>query len=386
MEASTPPPAIVRGRALIVDDDVAFARAQARILRADGIECEIAGDGASAARVLARTDFDVVVSDIVMPGLDGIAFLRAVHEHDQSLPVILLTGRPDIETAVRAIEQGVFRYLAKPVKADDLRDAVRRAVEARAGRDKAGKNVLDAAARGALEASLDRALRSLRMVYQPIVSWKERRLLAFEALVRNGEPSLPHPGALLSAAEKIGRLAELGRMIRLAVSETVGALPDRQIFMNLHPRDLLDDDLFNATSALARVAGRVTLEMTERAALDEVPDVTERVANLRSLGFRIAVDDLGAGYAGLTTLATLRPDVVKIDMSLVRAVHNDALKQRLVGSMASLCRDIGMMVVAEGVEVAEERDALVRCGCDTMQGYLFGRPSASLDAPVLSAS
>lgn len=384
MEANTPPPVVVRGRALIVDDDVAFARAQARILRSDGIECEIAGDGASAAKVLARTDFDVVVSDIVMPGLDGIAFLRAVHEHDQSLPVILLTGRPDIETAVRAIEQGVFRYLAKPVKADELREAVRRAVEARADRESGAKSVGDAAARGALEASLDRALGSLRMVYQPIVSWKERKLLAFEALVRNAEPSLPHPGALLSAAEKLGRLAELGRRIRQAVSETVAARPDRQIFMNLHPRDLLDDDLYDSNSPLAQVAGRVTLEMTERAALDEVPDVGERVANLRGLGFRIAVDDLGAGYAGLTTLATLRPDVVKIDMSLVRSVHKDPIKQRLVGSMAALCRDIGMLVVAEGVEVAEERDVLAGCGCDTMQGYLFGRPGPNLDPPVLS--
>jgi EAL domain-containing protein (putative c-di-GMP-specific phosphodiesterase class I) len=86
------------------------------------------------------------------------------------------------------------------------------------------------------------------------------------------------------------------------------------------------------------------------------------------------VDDLGAGYAGLTSFAALEPDVVKLDMALVRGVDREPIKHRLVGSMTRLCRDLGILVVAEGVETSAEKEALQELGCDLLQGYLFGRP------------
>ena len=92
------------------------------------------------------------------------------------------------------------------------------------------------------------------------------------------------------------------------------------------------------------------------------------------MGFRIAVDDLGAGYAGLTSFALLEPEIVKLDMTLVRDIHESATKQKLVKSMAALCKDMGMVVVAEGVETTAERDVLAGLGCDLMQGYLFAKP------------
>jgi EAL domain-containing protein (putative c-di-GMP-specific phosphodiesterase class I) len=182
------------------------------------------------------------------------------------------------------------------------------------------------------------------------------------------------PAAIFDAAEKLERLFDVGRRIRARVAAAAEQFPESCFFVNLHPRDLLDADLFDAAAPLSQVATRVVLEVTERASLDHVSDVRACVANLRRIGFSIAVDDLGAGYAGLSTFAQLEPEVVKIDMSLVRDIHNHPTKRKLVGSMVSLCGDLGMRLVVEGVESVEERAALHQLGCDLMQGFLFARP------------
>jgi EAL domain-containing protein (putative c-di-GMP-specific phosphodiesterase class I) len=96
------------------------------------------------------------------------------------------------------------------------------------------------------------------------------------------------------------------------------------------------------------------------------------------MGFRIALDDLGAGYAGLTSFTSLEPEFVKLDMSLVREVHDNRTKQKIVRAMVGLCHDMGKQVIAEGVETPEEQQALVELGCDLMQGYFFGRPGRSV--------
>ena len=100
------------------------------------------------------------------------------------------------------------------------------------------------------------------------------------------------------------------------------------------------------------------------------------------MGFRIAVDDLGAGYAGLTSFAVLDPDIVKVDMNLVRGIESSAVKRRLVSSVVSLCREMEMMLVAEGVETAAERDVLSDLGCDLFQGFLFARPASAFYQPA----
>src|SRR5690606_797194 len=121
------------------------------------------------------------------------------------------------------------------------------------------------------------------------------------------------------------------------------------LFVNLHPADLHDIDLIDENSPLTPLASRVILEITERTSLESSPQLTERLARLRQLGFRLAVDDIGAGYSGLTSFAELTPEVVKIDMSLVRDVHTSALKQRTIAALCRLCHDSGTLVVAEGV-------------------------------------
>jgi EAL domain-containing protein (putative c-di-GMP-specific phosphodiesterase class I) len=222
------------------------------------------------------------------------------------------------------------------------------------------------------------------MAYQPIISWSRREVFGYEALLRSREPSLPHPGAILDAAERLDRLHDLGRAIRMRAAEPAAHMPEgAMLFVNLHTQDLLDGDLFEVDRPLARIAQNVVLEITERASLLHVRDVQTRIARLREMGFRIAVDDLGAGYAGLTSFAQLEPEVVKLDMSLVRGVHAQPTKLTLVRTMVSMCRELGMQVVAEGIETPQERDAMVNAGCDLLQGYLFAKPGPAFPAAAL---
>ncbi|MHB8417908.1 MAG: EAL domain-containing protein [Myxococcales bacterium] len=375
------------GLVLVVDDEPALLRGCVRALEQAGIPAEGAEDGARALQLVQVRSYDVIVSDISMPGLDGLGVLRAVRRQDVDVPVVLMTGQPAVDSAVKAVEYGALRYLVKPFEIELFVETVRQAKTlhrvARLRRQAARLVEPDAKQIGdrmALEASFERVLSSLWMAYQPIVSWSGRGLHAFEALLRSGEPALPHPGAILEAAERLGRVHDLGRAVRDRVASLVAGAP-AQIFVNLHSHDLLDETLYAAASPLSKVASRVVLEITERAALDEVPDARERIGRLRQLGFRVAVDDLGAGYAGLTSFALLEPEVVKFDMALVRGLAGSPKRQKLIGSMAALFGEMGVTVVAEGVETAAERDALVAAGCDLFQGYLFARPGEGFPMP-----
>jgi EAL domain-containing protein (putative c-di-GMP-specific phosphodiesterase class I) len=365
------------GTLLLVDDEVLLLRAYARVLTAEGHTIVTADSGESALAELGQRKFDAVFLDLGLPGASGIDVLRAIHARDAHLPVVLMTGTPTLETAIDAVSAGAKRYLIKPVATPALAQAAREAVERRR---------LDLVDRKSLMSppdhnQLERALAGLFMVYQPIVTWRRRALFAYEALVRTTEKSVPHPGALLDLAQRCGRLEELGRRIRAAAAPVAKDAP--RLFVNLHPADLLDDDLFDPKAPLSQLAGKVVLEVTERAGLETIADLGARLQRLRALGFQVAIDDLGEGYAGLTSLARVQPEFVKLDMSLVRGVDSLAANRRIVRSTLRLCRELHANVIAEGVETNAERDALVGLGCDLLQGYLFARPQPEPIAPQL---
>jgi EAL domain-containing protein (putative c-di-GMP-specific phosphodiesterase class I) len=372
-----------RGLILLVDDEQSIARAYARTLGAAGFSVETAGDGRAAAAAARDRDFDVIISDITMPEMNGLELLRAVREHDLDVPVVLMTGGPAIDSAVRAMEYGALRYLIKPIDPAELEEVVARAVRlhqmAKIKREALelfrleGKHLGD---RAGLEARFANAINTLWLAFQPIVSWSDKSVIAYEALVRNEEPTLRAPPDLFEAAERLGRLRELGRIIRDRVAKTLVDNPtvDAEVFVNVHALELDDDSLLAPTSPLSAFAKRVVLEITERAPLEKIKDANARVAQLRNMGYRIAVDDLGAGYAGLTSFAHLEPEVVKVDMSLIRGLDQSPTKQKLLRSIVGLCRDLEIKMIAEGIETVEERDTLVRLGGDLCQGYLFARP------------
>jgi EAL domain-containing protein (putative c-di-GMP-specific phosphodiesterase class I) len=302
---------------------------------------------------------------------------------------VLVTGNPQVDSASAAVEYGAFQYLMKPV-GPELGDVVERASNmgrmARSQREyveEFGSGVFPIIDRAGVDVALDRALASLWMAFQPIVDVSGRRVFAHEALLRSSEPTLPHPGAMLEAAERADRLDDLGREVRANVAEVIGSTPSPWCyFVNLHPRDLLDPDLYDPEAPLSRKAQRVVLEITERASLDALPNLRHRVGQLRAMGYRIALDDLGAGYAGLNSFVCLEPEFVKLDMSLIRDIHQSDAKRKIVGTMVGLCHEMGKQIIAEGVELGAERDTLIELGCDLLQGYLFARPGRPFPVPV----
>lgn len=376
-----------KAKVLVVDDEPVTARSYARALTAAGFRVTIANDGREAADLAKSQGFDVIVSDIAMPDMDGLALLRAIRQSDLDVPMVFMTGSPAIESAVQAIEYGAFRYLLKPVAPAALLDVVERAArvhrlakvrrEAMLVRELEGKPIGD---RAGLEARFASALEKMWVAAQPIVTWSGRQIFAYETLLRTDEPSLRSPLDFFDAAERLGRAPELGRIIRQRVAKQMKDTK-ADVFVNLHPSDLEDPELYAEDGALTPYAKQVVLEITERAALDRIHELQQRVTRLRALGYRIAIDDLGAGYAGLTSFAQLEPEVVKVDMSLVRGIDSSAVKQKLVRSIIALCTELGIHLIAEGIETPAERDTLVTLGGDLCQGYLFARPDRGFPTP-----
>jgi EAL domain-containing protein (putative c-di-GMP-specific phosphodiesterase class I)/AmiR/NasT family two-component response regulator len=375
---------------LLVEDDPIVRLAYTKVLRSSGIQLDTANDGLEALEKVAGGGFDAVVSDINMPRLSGIEFLRKLRELSLDVPVVLVTGGPALETAMRAVEYGAYRYLTKPVDIEALASTVRGAAELgqrtrRSRAELATPTPLPTLAPSAEELAqaraFDETLAQLWVGFQPIVDFGGRRLHGYEALVRSDGP-FARPNEILGAAEKLGRLTDLGRAIRRRVASQAAAAPEQALlFVNLHARDLADPDLVDRASPLTQVAERVVLEITERTALEEVSDIQARVVQLRGLGFRLALDDLGAGYAGLASFASIEPDVVKLDMSLVRGVDVSPLKQSVIRSVVGLAEELRIQVISEGIELPAERDALVSLGCNLFQGYLFGKPERGFMRP-----
>jgi EAL domain-containing protein (putative c-di-GMP-specific phosphodiesterase class I) len=367
---------------LIADDNAAVARSVGRMLHERDYDVTVVGDGVAAIAAIMRRPFDAVLCDIHMPGMSGVEVLEVIRAYDLDLPVILMTGAPNLETAMEAVSLGAVDYLLKPASTELVFRALDRAIErhrvSRADRV-ANDTAIDAAPisedLARLNARFDSAMHAMWIAYQPIMDTIGGRVFGYEALLRTEDKSFAGPLEVIRVAERLGRLEELGQRVRAqTVVSFANAPKDASLFVNLHPRDLLDPDLFREDAPLVKMADRVVLEVTERAGLDDVKDVRARISILRYLGFRVAIDDLGAGYAGLSSIAQLEPDFVKLDMSLIRNLEKSVLQQRLVGTMTTLCRDLGVRVVAEGIETSEEHDCLHRVGCDLMQGYLFGTP------------
>jgi EAL domain-containing protein (putative c-di-GMP-specific phosphodiesterase class I) len=370
---------------LLVDDEPTYLRALERVLQAAGYAVVAAADGGDAVRLLrdGTVDLDLVISDIMMPGTDGVDLLRYSRTVQPDLPVVLVTGSPSIETAIKALDYGAYKYLLKPVSPDELLKVTQKAVQmaqmARLRREAVSISRQGTADRG-LRAAFGEALADLWMAFQPILR-SDGELFGHEALMRVKHPRIQHPGEMLDVAEQLGTLEELGRKVRsLSASPVQDSPASGALFVNLHPRDLDDAELMARDTPLAGIADRVVLEITERSSVGDVQNLRRKIIELREVGYRIAVDDLGAGYAGLTSFALLEPDIVKIDMTLVRDIDKSPVKQRLIRSLTTLCGDMGISVVGEGVETREEKDALVELGCDLFQGYLFAKPSRPFPA------
>ncbi|WP_373354784.1 EAL domain-containing protein [Pseudoroseicyclus sp. CXY001] len=229
--------------------------------------------------------------------------------------------------------------------------------------------------RARMSQRLDEAMgpEGVEIVLQPIVDLSTRRISGFEALSRfTGEP-YRSPDQWFADALAIGRQIELEAYV---VSKALSLLPElpegTSISVNASPGTVASGIL--AGLAAASDPSRITIELTEHAIVENFDRVSQELDRLRQLGARVAADDVGAGHSGLTQLLRLRPDVIKLDIELVRGIDSNSAKQALVMGMMYFARDIGARIVAEGIETDEEREALRTLGVHQGQGYHLGKP------------
>ncbi len=211
----------------------------------------------------------------------------------------------------------------------------------------------------------------IRTLYQPIVSLRDGSIHGYEALSRGPEGSaLESPFALFALAEYLGVTWELEYACRrLAIERFARLQSEALLFLNVNPT-IMQDSRFHqgmTKDALLQAgvpASRVVLELTERTAITNYPDFTRMLDHYRGQGFRVAVDDLGAGYSGLNLLCQVRPKYLKVDMALIRDIHRDTFKQQMVKFTVDFARATESTLIAEGIEQEAELLTLLELGVD----------------------
>jgi EAL domain-containing protein (putative c-di-GMP-specific phosphodiesterase class I)/GGDEF domain-containing protein len=216
--------------------------------------------------------------------------------------------------------------------------------------------------------------RGVYVDYHPIVYADTEEIFGYEALARGVKRTLRSPEVMFEVAEEADLIWELSRLCRSRALEGLeNYLREGELlFINVDPHDF-SDPLFG--QEVVSHPERVVLEITERTAIKDYPKFRERLKVLRQMGYRFAVDDAGSGYAGLGSIANLEPDFIKLDISLITGIDTNFIKQNLVETLVKFANDHGAMVIAEGVERAEEFMTVRNLGVHLVQGFFLHKPS-----------
>ena len=214
--------------------------------------------------------------------------------------------------------------------------------------------------------------------YQPIVDLADRSVYAHEALVRG-----PHGEGAMSVLAQVNeanryRFDQACRVKAIKTAAQLGMT--ERVSINFLPNAVYKPEVcIRTTLEAARTHGfpteRIIFEVTEGERVEDGPWLASILREYRRCGFLTAIDDFGAGYAGLTLLADFTPDIIKLDMALVRGVEASRSRQAIARGMVRICQELHVQVIAEGVETAGERDFFLSEGVTLMQGYLFARPA-----------
>jgi EAL domain-containing protein (putative c-di-GMP-specific phosphodiesterase class I) len=230
---------------------------------------------------------------------------------------------------------------------------------------------------------------AVKAVYQPVVDLVGRKGIGFEALTRPTTDAFSGPDQLFKAAHDHDAIWPLERLCRERAIRGVKGFPDGHLlFLNLEPDSIFDPALrspqvFDLLREVGLAPERIVLEITEHSAVRDHQAFRQMLDYFQFHGFHLAVDDVGSGYSGLQSIAELRPDFIKIDMALIRDIHQHAIKQDLTAAIARFSQDSGTTLIAEGVETVDELRCLQRIGVRYAQGYLFARPGPPFPEPNL---
>jgi len=369
-------------RILTVDDEPLICRQIARILTKYGHEVHQFYSGQDALEAMHKMEFDLALVDYHLPVMDGLEILHHLRERQPGCVRILVTGMLDLDLAVQAVNRGeVARFVEKPFKHDRLIGAVDDALSTKLRMVEIAR-VQQKASQEEEKRVLDECLQGnyIQVALQPLISSKGESpgsVYAFEALLRSTHPVFDGPLSIIRAAERYGRLSMMAEVIADRVQDWLKMLaPNIKLFLNIHPDELASGEaLLLRLQRLEQWSNRIVLEITERSKLQLIDSWEQTLEQIEEMGFEVAIDDLGAGYASLSVLADLRPKYIKMDMSIIRNVHADDRKKRLVSLMCDFANATNAMIVAEGIEVQEELQALQECGVHLLQGFYFARPS-----------
>lgn len=213
--------------------------------------------------------------------------------------------------------------------------------------------------------------------YQPIVDLNAREIFAHEALVRgvNGEPA---PSVLSQVNEDNRFRFDQACRVKAIKMAAKLEIPSR-LSINFLPNAIYRPELcIRSTLEAARAhdfpVERIIFETVESERINDVKWLADIFREYKRIGFLTAIDDFGAGYAGLNLLADFQPDIIKLDMDLIRGVDQSRARQAIIRATVAMCAELGISVIGEGVETADECSALQDLGISLMQGYLFSKP------------
>ncbi|MGR4847339.1 EAL domain-containing protein [Rhizobium sp. LARHSG275] len=308
-------------------------------------------------------------------------FLRLFEE-----PILLRGAVVPVSIRLGIARSGDAAPSALPTAAESALDAVKATPGRRWSAFDPSTAVRQARSRR-LERDMRDALQNQQffLLFQPQIEFRSRRLVGAEALIRWSHPEfgLISPTEFIPIAESSGLICEIGRWTLLKACTEAAAWPSElSIAVNVSAlqfeRSDIEADVRDALSCSGLPSSRLCLELTESAFLDRGGPSIAKMRALREIGVVIALDDFGTGYSSMSYLADLPLDKLKIDQSFVRRMNGNPSIFEIVRAIISLAHGLKLQVVAEGVEEEPEAEALQRLGCEMGQGYLFGRPDASL--------
>ena len=389
---------------LVVDDNLANVKLLYGILERAGLRNVRAyTDSREAVDSLERPP-DLALVDLHMPHLDGYAVLERLVQRAAGsyLPTVILTADASPEALRRALDTGAQDFITKPFDATEVLLRVRnllqtsylhkelrlhnRWLRTRVDQQRAVEEV-ERGERAQQEARISAVLRTqaLTVVFQPVVAVDSGRVVGVEALSRFSAEPVRSPDVWFAEAERVGLGVDLQL---LALQHALVALeklpPEVFLAVNVAPGVVLDPGR-RLLRMVGGVLDRLVLELTEQVPVEDYDVLNAAIAPFREGGARLAVDDTGAGYAGLRHLIALAPEVVKLDLSLTRGIDRDPARRALASALVRFGRDTGAEVVAEGVETPEELDTLRTLEVPWAQGYLIARPQPLADVLAICA-
>jgi predicted signal transduction protein with EAL and GGDEF domain len=341
--------------------------------------------------MLARLEGDkfTILLDQIQNASDGIRVAERIQRKIQSPFVI--EGEQVFTTASIGIAYGETGYSSAEDMLGDAHTAMYRAKALGKSQYQVCDSAMHASATGrfALEADLRRATdrAEFRIYYQPIVSLGDCRIIGFEALVRWQRPKfgLVMPAGFIPVAEDTGLILPIGNwVLREACrqmhtwNQQFPSIPMFTVAVNISAKQFVQPDLVDEIGQILYESGlaasSLKLELTESVTMRDEERTARILRDLKTLGVRLCMDDFGTGFSSLSYLRRFDLDILKIDRSFVCEMMKNSESREIVKTVLSLGRNLGMEVVAEGVETTEQVSLLRSLGCEFAQGYFFSRP------------